>query len=78
MQPFLYLYVYYIVTNMTTNMKALLLIETLTFSKATSCKLETANIVLNELKQLKASGKMPFMVMHRAIKIQEKVIKSLS
>jgi len=58
-------------------MNALTLISTLTFSKATDCKLETATNVLTELRKMKTLKGMPFIVIHRAIKMQENIIKDL-
>jgi hypothetical protein len=58
-------------------MNAYTLIQTLTFTKATADKLETATNVLTELKRMKSIKGMPFLVIRRAIKMQEKVINDL-
>jgi len=58
-------------------MNALTLIQTLMFTRATANKLETATNVLTELNELKKNKKLPFLVIRRAIKMQEKLIKTL-
>ena len=58
-------------------MNAYSIIQTLTFCKATTNKLETATNVLNELHEMKKVKGMPFFAIRRAIKIQEKIIKDL-
>jgi hypothetical protein len=58
-------------------MNAMSIIQTLTFTSATADKLETATIVLNKLKAMKAIKGMPFFTIRRAIKLQESVIKNL-
>lgn len=58
-------------------MNAFAIIQTLTFSKASDTKLETATNVLAELKDIKAKKTLPFLVIRRAIKMQETVIKNL-
>jgi hypothetical protein len=47
------------------------------FIKARETKLETATCVLDELKELKTKKSMPFLTIRRAIKMQEKLIKTL-
>ena len=58
-------------------MNALTLISTLTFSKASDTKLETATNVLAELKVMRTKKGMPFLTIRRAIKMQERTIKNL-
>ena len=58
-------------------MKALTLISTLMYTRAGSTKLETATNVLTELKDLRKNKKLPFLVVRRAIKMQERLIKDL-
>jgi len=58
-------------------MNALTLIQTLMFTKASETKLETAINVLTELKDLKKNKELPFLTIRRAIKMQEKLIKTL-
>jgi hypothetical protein len=56
---------------------AVQIIQTLTFSKASSCKLETATNVLNELYVMKRNRKLPFLTIRRAIKMQKHVVNDL-
>lgn len=58
-------------------MKAFTLISTLMFTRAGVTKLETATNVLTELKSIKAKKQLPFLVIRRAIKMQEQIIKDL-
>lgn len=58
-------------------MKALALIQTLMFCKASDTELKTATNVLTELKEMKKVKGMPFLVIRRAIKMQERIIKDL-
>jgi len=58
-------------------MNAYTLISTLTFTRATACKLETATNVLNELYRLKKVKGMPFLCIRRAIKMQESIVRDL-
>lgn len=58
-------------------MSALTIISALMYSKAGSTKLETATNVLVELKSLRKNKKLPFLVVRRAIKIQENLIKDM-
>lgn len=58
-------------------MNALTLISTLMYTKAGSTKLETATNVLNELKEIKTKKQLPFLVIRRAIKMQERIIKDI-
>ena len=73
-QPFLFSYVYY---NKDHTMNALTLIQTLTFTKASDTKLETATNVLAELKVMSQTKGLPFRTIRRAIKMQEKTIKNI-
>lgn len=57
---------------------ALQIISTLTLTKATADKLETATNVLNELHSLKESKSLPFLAIRRAIKMQERLINELN
>jgi len=47
------------------------------YTKAGSTKLETATNVLNELKEIKTKKQLPFLVIRRAIKMQERIIKDI-
>jgi len=58
-------------------MNALTLISTLMYTRAGSSKLETATNVLDELKEIKSKKQLPFLVIRRAIKMQERLIKNL-
>ena len=58
-------------------MKAFTLIQTLMFTRASDTKLKTATNVLTELKELKRNKSLPFLVIRRAIKMQERIIKDL-
>lgn len=58
-------------------MNAVTIIQTLTFTSATADKLETATIVLDKLKAMKAIKGMPFFAIRRAIRLQESIIKNL-
>jgi len=58
-------------------MNAYTIISHLMFCKATADKMETATIVLNELKTLKREKKLPYLTIRRAIKMQESIIKDL-
>jgi hypothetical protein len=53
------------------------IIQTITFNKATSCKLETATNVLNELYELKRNKELPYLAIRRAIKMQKNVVNDL-
>jgi hypothetical protein len=56
---------------------AVQIIQTLTFTRATADKLETATNVLNELYDLKRNKTMPFLAIRRAIKLQESIVNDL-
>jgi len=58
-------------------MKALTLIQTLMFTRASDTKLKTATNVLEELKELRKNKTLPFLAIRRAIKMQEQLIKTL-
>jgi hypothetical protein len=58
-------------------MTATAIISTLTFTKASDTKLETATNVLAELKVMENTKGLPFRTIRRAIKMQEKTIKTL-
>jgi len=58
-------------------MNALTLISTLMYTRAGSSKLETATNVLDELKEIRSKKQLPFLVIRRAIKMQERLIKNL-
>jgi len=58
-------------------MNALTIISTLMFTKAGSTRLETATNVLCELNEMRKNKKLPFLTIHRAIKMQEKVVNEL-
>jgi len=58
-------------------MNATTIIQTLMFSKASDSKLKTATNVLVELKTIQKNKKLPFLTIRRAIKMQEKLIKTL-
>ena len=53
------------------------IIRTLTYSRATKDKLETATNVLNELYKLRKENRLSFFVVRRAIKMQEKIVNEL-
>jgi len=59
-------------------MTAITLIQTLTFTRATADKLETANNVLSGLNEMKNIKGMPFLVIRRAIKMQKRLITDLN
>ena len=59
------------------NMSAIAIIQTLSFAKASTNKLESAQNVLNELHRMKKIKGMPFLTSRRAIRMQEKVVKKL-
>ena len=58
-------------------MNAMTLISTLMFTRAGETKLETATNVMTELKTIKEKKQLPFLVIRRAIKMQERLIKEL-
>ena len=58
-------------------MNAVSLIQTLTFTNATANKLETAQKVLEKLQDMKKIKGMPFLVIRRAIRMQEGIVKNL-
>ena len=58
-------------------MNATTIIQTLMFSKASDSKLKTATNVLVELNTIQKNKKLPFLTIRRAIKMQEKLIKTL-
>ena len=53
------------------------IIRTLTYTRATKDKLQTATNVLNELYRLKAENKLSYFVIRKAIRLQERQIKEL-
>ena len=58
-------------------MNAVTLISILMSTRTGSTKLETATNVLTELKDLRKNKKLPFLTIHRAIKMQERLMKDL-
>jgi hypothetical protein len=58
-------------------MTARAIISTLTFTKASDTKLETATNVLAELKVMSKTKGLPFRTIRRAIKMQENLINKL-
>ena len=58
-------------------MTATTLLKTLILCEPTGSKLDTATNVLYELKRIKKMKGMPFLVVRRAIKMQENIIKKL-
>ena len=58
-------------------MYAMTLIQTLMFTRAGDTKLKTATNVLTELYCIKKNKQLPFLTIRRAIKMQEKLIKTL-
>jgi len=58
-------------------MNAITLIQTLTFTSATANKLETTEIVLQKLQDMKKIKGMPFLVIRRAIKMQENIVQNI-
>jgi hypothetical protein len=58
-------------------MNAITLIQTLIFIKADDTELKTATNVLTELQNMKKNKKLPFLVIRRAIKMQESIINNL-
>ena len=59
-------------------MKALTLIQTLIFTRASDTKLKTAKNVLDELHELKRNKTLPFLTIRRAIKMQKKIVADLT
>ena len=57
---------------------AVVLIQALNYTKATTTSLGTATNVLNELYRLKKSKEIPFLAIRKAIRIQEEIVKKLS
>ena len=58
-------------------MYAMTLIQTLMLTRASDTKLKTATNVLTELYSIKKNKQLPFLTIRRAIKMQEKLIKTL-
>jgi hypothetical protein len=56
---------------------AVQIIRTVTFTLATTSKVETATNVLDKLYCLKKSNSMPYLAIRRAIKLQENIVKDL-
>jgi len=77
MQPFFCLYVYININQNHIIMNAMLIIQTLMFSRATANKLETATNVLNELYRLRTENKLSRLTIRKAIRMQEKIVKEL-
>lgn len=54
-----------------------LLLSVQTISATTSCKVENAQLTLDKLNEMLSNKKMPQRLIKRAIKLQEKNLKSL-